>query len=91
MGHTTTTYGEVSLDDLELVDGICPPPLTCSFDDETENCRWDNCFTCGATLPWDLGSGSENVSSGPLYVLLPFYYNNLLNVTIIFREYMFMN
>lgn len=78
MGITTASYSEVYLDDLELMEGACPPALTCTFDDDSEYCQWETLFDFGATLPWSLGSGSENVPSGPLYVLLPFYCNNIL-------------
>lgn len=69
MGHTYENDGTVSLDDLELVEGSCPPLLTCSFDEESEYCQWKNYFPGGSMLPWNLGSGSENISSAPQYVL----------------------
>lgn len=69
VAHTSASYAEVSLDDIELVEGICPPQLTCSFDDDSENCLWENYFV-GDSLPWSLGSGSENVTSAPMYALL---------------------
>ena len=51
MGHTSASDGEVRLDDLELMDGVRPPHLTCTFDDTNENCQWDVYFGDGGTLP----------------------------------------
>ena len=82
MGHTSASDGEVRLDDLELMDGVCPPQLTCTFDDTNKNCQWDVYFGDGGTLPWSIGSGSENVSSAPMYVLLLFHNNGYLILII---------
>lgn len=72
MGVTNEVLSRVYLDDLELVDGVCPPDLTCNFDDESQSCKWDNYFPEGATLPWSFGSGSENISSAPGYAVTLF-------------------
>ncbi|XP_050708969.1 MAM and LDL-receptor class A domain-containing protein 1-like [Eriocheir sinensis] len=65
VGVTNEVLSRVNLDDLELVEGVCPPDLTCSFDDESQSCRWEDYFPEGAMLPWSFGSGSENISSAP--------------------------
>lgn len=81
-GHTYERESAVSLDDLELVEGVCPPPLTCSFDDESENCQWKNYFPDEFMLPWSIGSGSSNISSAPLYVLLSICEEHLIILSI---------
>ncbi|MPC30919.1 MAM and LDL-receptor class A domain-containing protein 2 [Portunus trituberculatus] len=86
VGHTSASNGEVSLDDIELVEGLCPPPLTCTFDDDSDNCLWKNYFT-GASLPWSIGRGNENITSEPEYASLvdhswgtPFGHYQYLNI-----------
>lgn len=73
VGYTYERDGAVSLDDLELVEGVCPPQLTCTFDandDGTmEYCEWKNYFPGGSMLQWSIGSGLEDISSAPQYVL----------------------
>lgn len=78
MGATNEVVSRVSLDDLELVEGVCPPDLTCSFDDQSQSCKWEDYFPEGAILPWSLGSGSENISSAPGYALTVFGMRNIL-------------
>nr|XP_053646985.1 MAM and LDL-receptor class A domain-containing protein 1-like [Cherax quadricarinatus] len=65
ISHTGNPEDEIKLDDVAIISGPCPASLTCSFDDETEACEWENFFTDSATLPWSIGSGSENITSAP--------------------------
>lgn len=69
MGHTYDIAGAVSLDDLELVEGLCPPPLTCNFDDDSGNCHWVDYLPDGVRMTWSTGAGSMNITSAPPYVL----------------------
>lgn len=65
LATTQGTADRVRIDDVDLIHGPCPPSLTCNFDDESQTCMWENAFELGASLPWSIGSGSENISAGP--------------------------
>ncbi|XP_071520575.1 LOW QUALITY PROTEIN: MAM and LDL-receptor class A domain-containing protein 1-like [Panulirus ornatus] len=66
IGHTGgDTESKVMIDDVDVMKGVCPASITCSFDDTTEDCRWENYYLSGASLPWDIGRGMDNISTAP--------------------------
>ncbi|XP_047484991.1 MAM and LDL-receptor class A domain-containing protein 1-like [Penaeus chinensis] len=55
----------VFLDDLKIVEGRCPASSTCTFDEDSEMCLWENFEHEMATADWSLGSGDEAGPDAP--------------------------
>lgn len=54
--------GDIALDDLDIVDGPCPPPKFCDF--ETDMCKWSNIR--GDEFDWRRDSGgTPSLGTGP--------------------------
>lgn len=55
----------ILLDDVEIVEGRCPPSFICTFDEDAEMCLWENFEHETTTTAWSLGSGEEGGPDAP--------------------------
>ncbi|KAL0966606.1 hypothetical protein UPYG_G00297350 [Umbra pygmaea] len=81
------TEGDIAIDDLTLLNGVCPPEGFCDF--EMDYCGWLNSPPTEAGVDWDWWSGSSggrfspkvdhstNSSQGHYIVYLPYTYSGL--------------
>ncbi|KAG7165100.1 MAM and LDL-receptor class A domain-containing protein 2-like 1, partial [Homarus americanus] len=65
IAHTGDLDEEIQIDDVDITEDVCPASLTCSFDEVTEVCEWDNYIKDNDTLPWNIGHGSDGLPSAP--------------------------
>ncbi|XP_063596614.1 apical endosomal glycoprotein-like [Penaeus indicus] len=55
----------VFLDDVKIMEGRCPASSTCTFDEDSETCLWENFKDETATADWSLGAGEEARPDAP--------------------------
>ena len=59
-----TYYGDIAIDDVELLNGPCPPPASCDF--ESGLCSFGNVIS-GDDFDWLRSQGTTNTGgTGPL-------------------------
>ncbi|XP_042228848.1 apical endosomal glycoprotein-like [Homarus americanus] len=55
----------IRLDTVDMIEGNCPATFSCSFDDDSEVCDWDNYNDGTVMLSWYKGDGHEGDPNSP--------------------------